>query len=112
MRGGRGRSGLGSSSKRRSSVRPIPLPWAFNKILREEFQRYGGQTAPDNVSEIEAFSEELEKMEAVKETRMKKAKGASDVNISSFAVDNVNLNKRGEVDLEPSLPGTKPEKSP
>lgn len=44
MRGGRGRSGLGSSSKRRSSVRPIPLPWAFNKILREEFQRYGGQT--------------------------------------------------------------------
>ncbi|KAF3562248.1 hypothetical protein DY000_02019509 [Brassica cretica] len=55
MRGGRGRSGLGSSSKRRSSVRPIPLPWAFNKTLREEFQRYGGQTAPDNVSEIEAF---------------------------------------------------------
>nr|VDD34325.1 unnamed protein product [Brassica oleracea] len=68
-------------------------------------------SAPDNVSEIEAFSEELEKMEAVKETRMKKAKGASDVNISSFAVDNVNLNKRGEVDLEPSLPGTKPEKT-
>ncbi|XP_033138440.1 formin-like protein 20 isoform X1 [Brassica rapa] len=44
MRGGRGRPGLGSSSKRRSSVRPIPLPWAFNKTLREEFQRYGGQT--------------------------------------------------------------------
>ncbi|CAN7141575.1 unnamed protein product [Brassica rapa subsp. narinosa] len=44
MHGVRGRSGLGSSSKRRSSVRPIPLPWAFNKTLREEFQRYGGQT--------------------------------------------------------------------
>ncbi|CAN7069096.1 unnamed protein product [Brassica rapa subsp. trilocularis] len=72
MRGGRGRPGLGSSSKRRSSVRPIPLPWAFNKTLREEFQRYGGQTAPDNVSEIEAFFRGVGEDEAVKETRMKK----------------------------------------